>query len=176
MNSDLLEQLKKVLPNSHATRRKEIAAEITNRIVAENFDLEKLLPLVYEPEKVSSRFFWLLSDIAELAPQKLIEIQPKLFALKNKTTYKNIRHSFSRYWSLYGINETIESEALDLLIKWLSDSNSTVSVKVHSMYALEKLCKFHPEITSELIATINEQMGKSTPTFDKSATRVLARI
>lgn len=57
MNSDLLELLKKELPNSHATRRKKIAAEIANRIVAENFDLVELIPLVYEPEKSLLDFF-----------------------------------------------------------------------------------------------------------------------
>lgn len=173
---DLLEQLKKELPNSHATRRKEVAAEIATRIVTENFDLEELIPLVYEPEKVSSRFFWLLSDIAELLPEKLIEIQPKLLALKDKTTYKNIRHSFSRYWNLHGINDSIESEALELLFKWLADSNSTVSVKVHSMHALELMSSFYPEIIGELKATIQEQIGKSTASFDKTANRVLQNL
>lgn len=169
---DLIQQLIQELPNSLAVRRKEIAAQL----VAENYKLELLIPLIYEPEKVSSRFFWLLSDIAELAPEKLIEIQPKLFRLRNKTSYKNIRHSFSRYWSLYGINESIESEALDLLFKWLSDSNSTVSVKVHSMYALEKLTRKYPGIKSELEANIQEQIGKSTASFDKTAAKVLGRL
>lgn len=117
-----------------------------------------------------------MSDIAELVPEKLIEIQPKLLALKDKTTYKYIRHSFSRYWSLYGINESLESDALDLLFKWLSDSNSTVSVKVHSMHALELMSSFYPEITSELKATIQEQIGKSTASFDKTATKALGRL
>ncbi|MFY0674630.1 MAG: hypothetical protein JXQ87_14620 [Bacteroidia bacterium] len=167
-----LGQLIQELPNSLAVRRKELAAQL----VGKNYNLTLLIPLIYEPEKVSSRFFWLLSDIAELAPEKLIEIQPKLFALRNETTYKNIRHSFSRYWSLYGINAAIEPDALDLLFKWLSDSNSTVSVKVHSMYALEKLVLKYPVIKSELVANIQEQLGKSTASFDKTALKILNRL
>ncbi len=50
---DFITQLKTELPLSNSKRQKELA-EI---IVANDIDLNKLLPLIFEDQKISSRFF-----------------------------------------------------------------------------------------------------------------------
>lgn len=165
----LLNRLIKELPNSHAAIRKEFA----QLICQQNIDLTELLPLATEDPKVSSRFFWLLSDVAEIAPEKLEAFLPQLFAIRHKTTYQNVHHSFARYWNLYALPEQMEAEAMELLFAWFSDSGSSVSLKVHAMYALQKLAAKHPDIQPELVAAIGEQLGKSTAAFDRAARKVL---
>ena len=172
MLSNLLERLKRELPASDAAVRKQMATLLCEQ----NIYLKDLLPLAFEDEKVSSRFFWLLSDVADIEPQRLMAVLPRLLELRDQTSYPKLNRSLARYWNVYGLPEESEGEAMDLLFQWFSEIGADVTQKLHSLYALQKLSVKYPEIRTEIILAIRDQLGKSTQGFERMAVKVLGQL
>mgnify|MGYP006201659295 CR=1 FL=1 len=166
MNSScqsLYSRLYSSLPTSTGAHRKILA----RRVAQDEVNLKKLLPLAGCERGVASRFLWLLSDVAEINPEKVFEVLPDLFAMREQILHAHLEHSLSKYWSLLGIPKENEGEAVDLLFQWLVSPNSNVTVKRHSFLALKTLTQKYPELQSELDLCVEDQLGKTGKSFDK---------
>lgn len=144
------------------------------QIVDEGIDIKELANVfLFSSEEYALQFSWLLSDIGNYKPKVLHRILPYLFAKRENTTIKNFQYQFVKYWSIAGIPKENEAEAINLLFKWLCDSNTNVSTKAHAMLNLYELSKNYPDIKNELKTSIENQLDKTSISFRKKATKIL---
>ena len=164
----MINKLKQHLPKSNDADRKAWAQEIVHDQVV----LEELIPLIHDKKSIASRFMWLLSDVGELQPQKLLEILPHILELSKQNIDLNFPHSLSRYWFIAGVPEQNEVEAIELLFHWLNSPKSNVMLKSTSMMVLDGLVKKHPDLKNEFKSILENQLDRNTDSFKKRALKI----
>lgn len=167
-----LKELEQQLPHSNGSERSAWA----QTIIQNDFDVKRLLPLATQENRLASRFLWLLSDIAEVDHQRLLNVLPELLGMRKEMVDVDSRRSFARYWHLYGLPEENEGEAIDLLFNWLIASDTNVSTKRHAVYILLRLVGKYPELKIELKTCLESELGKHTATFEKLLRESLLKL
>lgn len=166
-----LEELKSFLPNSSYEQRKKWAIFI----IENNVDLKELSVLIKCENKISTKFLWMLSDIAILKPNKLFIDLPYLLKLCNSVN-PDYTTSFASFWLYVGVPEENEGEAIDLLFQFLVSPKVNVTIKSRSIFVLLNLSKKYPELKNELSYTLKDQLNKYSKDFDKRVAKVLKLI
>jgi hypothetical protein len=167
-----LEELKQNLPDSSGAQRRIWA----KRIVQEQQNLNQYFDLLKENYKVSSRFLWLLTDLAE---EDKTALQPFLVELFERCLHLNIRNveaSFGNYWKICGIPVEKEGEYIDYLFKWLQSPKMNVTTKSRALTVLLELSQKHPDLRNELKITLEAQMDSNTDSFKKRVIKVLTAL
>mgnify|MGYP000548104562 CR=1 FL=1 len=170
--TEFYQELHLKLPKSSAEQR----SFWTHAIIQEDIPLSDLLPLACEEKPVASRFLWLLGDIAETAPKVLFPCLHQLFEMKEQINGIDVNRSFAKFWQLCGIPVEHEAEAIDLLFKWLNESKSNVSLKIHAGQALFNALTTYPALHTELRDSLEAQLGKSTKSFNLRAGKILSAL
>ncbi len=170
----LLKQIRQSFELGYSdVNRKRWARHVMEHDIA----IEQLLPLIYDDSrKVSNQFAWLLSDICEIDASKLKPILEELFLKRKEINNSNFSRSLSKYFRLVGIPESIEGEVADKLFEWLNDPKSIVSTKSNCMLALYNLSLKYPEFQIELKEVIEEQLDKTSISFQKKARKILQKL
>jgi hypothetical protein len=75
-----------------------------------------------------------------------------------------------------GVPAENDSEAIDLLFKWLLSKETNVTIKSRSLHVLFKLSKKYPEIKNELKFCIEDQMDKYSNDFRKKSIKILREL
>lgn len=171
-NTDFQDELIALLPTSSARQRKEWA----HRILNEELDLKALSNLLYQEQKVATRFAWLLSELGEIAPQRLFRELPYLFGLTGQIDHFDFTVSFAMYWRLCGVPEVNEPRAINLLFGWLRSAETNVTIKSRALFVLYDLSIKYPELKNELKLSLENQMELSTPDFQKRAYSILNKL
>jgi hypothetical protein len=170
--ADFLNLLLASLPGSSGADRKLWA----RLIVENNFDIEVLSVCLDKDYKVASRFLWLLSGVGEYDGAFLGKHIHFLFEKSQSRASLNFDTSFAKYWFLAGIPEDHEGIATDLLFKWLNAPDVNVSIKFYVLSTLFNLCQKYPELKDEFSASIEDQLNKNKPSFDKKAQKILDHL
>lgn len=142
---ELIAQLKRDLPHGYKPEREEFARLIVN----EQHSIQELSTLLFEKEKISYRFSWLLTDIGLYDKDYLFRTLPYLFSKRKEVTFFDFEEQFSTYWYYFGVPEENESDALDLLIHFLTNDYK-VSTQSRSLDALLTLVEKYPELGPEV--------------------------
>ena len=160
------------LPTSTGARRKYWAEEIVNY----NFSIKQLSKLLFEEQKIATRFLWLLSDIGEINQNVLLESLPFLLSLNPKIKHLNTDASFANYWLIVGIPIKNEAKAISLLFEWIQSSNTNVTTKSRSITVLLKLSHKYPDLKQELKFSIERLLNKHSSNFNKKLNSVLIQL
>ena len=172
MASNFISRISEELLTSNAGQRLNWANEIVKR----NVDLTELHPILLEDSKISMRCLWLLGHIADQSPKFMHPHLHELFKVCSQLQEIEISASFSKFWFLCSIPEEDEVIALDLLFKWLNSSKTNVTTKSRALFALNKFVLKYPEIKSEFISLIENQLNKNSSDFKKRATKILKEL
>ena len=172
-NKTLLNELALSLINEDsAERRKQWA----NYIHQHKINLADLTSLIHSEKKTAMRFSWLVGDLCEMAPERVLPSVTYFFSKRNEIAIPNFDLRLAKMLWLCGIPVTIKGEAVDQLFKWLEDPQITVMTKTYALNALEKSLVHLPGIKNEFIAVIEDQIGKNTAAFDQRAKNILAAL
>lgn len=167
---DLFNQLQVSLKNNNSeqTRQFWVHYLFDNKI-----ELMNLLNLMFEDYPISMRFSWVLGGICELNPKQIIPIIPFLYLKRTEISIINFDRSLAKMFYYCGIPIEIEGDVIDVLFKWLLDSNISVSTKTFCMMALYNQSIKFPELKKELRFAIEDQIEKNSISFRKKAIKIL---
>ena len=160
------------LPKSNQEQR-ELWAK---NIVDQNIPLPKLLPLLKEEYKISTRFSWLLSNIGIYHKPTLTSILPILLEQKKEVKAFKLDYNLIKYWNICGIPKPQEGVALNILFNHLISPKTLVSIKSQILPLLYQLSSIYPEIKPELILCLEEEKTKHTPSFHKKVVKFLEKL
>lgn len=143
--AELIQILREKLPHSYKNQRDGWA----KCIVEEQHSIRELSVLLKEQSKISYRMSWLLADIGLYSKDYFFQELPFLFAMRKEVTFFDFEEHFSSYWYYFGIPEENESEAMDLLVHFLSNDYK-VSTHSRALSALLDLVEKYPELGPEV--------------------------
>jgi len=162
-------ELESLLPQSTAHHRKIWAS----KIIQNDIDLNQLIPLVTSKKKVSTRFLWLLSEVGNLNPNKLLQVLPLLLELSHTIDIKN---SIATFWLIAGIPTENEAQSIDLLFNWIQSSSTNVTTKSRSILVVLNLTIKYPELKHELKICLEDQLNKHTVDFNKKVIKIFKTL
>jgi hypothetical protein len=171
--NELIEQISTSLrdDNTEQNRQKWASYIITSKI-----DLYELRELLFLDYPVAIRFSWILGNVCAIRPELVYPIASFIFTNRKQISIPNFDRTIAKVFSLAGIPNDIEGEAIDQLFSWLMDATILVSTKAYSVSALYLVCKIYPDLTKELKLVIEDQLSKNTIAFEKRATMVLKAL
>lgn len=146
---------------------------IAGRIVSEKIDLRGLLYILDTDRIAATHFTWLVGHLCELSPVTVFPAIKGFFRHREKTKIKNYDRSLAKMFMHCGIPEEIEGEATTLMFEWILAPDVIVSTKNYSVAALYNLTLKYPELKSELILTIRDQLDKNSVSFRQAAGKIL---
>lgn len=154
-------ELEKGLPDSSYAQRKVWA----KTILVEEISIESLVPLLNTEKRLASRFLYLLSDIGEINPKRLLADLPYLFALSKTIKHLNIQPAFPSFWNIADVPKENEGEAIDLLFKYFNDPKLNTTTKSRALFVLLRLVKAYPELKNELKLSLEDQKDRYSASF-----------
>jgi hypothetical protein len=143
-------------------------------IVQNDIALEGLASLIHAEKTIATRFSWMLGGIVQIDPQRVFPILPYLFHHRQEIGILNFERSLAKMFSLAGIPEEIEGEAVEALFQWLMDPKAILSTRVFAMEALHKVCKRHWELQHELKLVLETLIPQSEGSLEKKARKLYA--
>ena len=148
----------------------------TNYILSNNIKLQDLIKLIHEDYPIAIRFSWMLGDIAEQKPEAITTVVSYLFINREKIKIPNFNRLLTKMFYLVDIPKEIEGDAIDFMFKELMNPASIISTKRFAALALNKYCYQYPELKNELNIILQDQLGKSSASFDKLAKNIIENI
>lgn len=167
----LYKQLESSLSTSTGHQRKKWAT----KIIEKDIEIKNLSGLLNCDQKIATRFLWMLSDVGILEPKKLLRELPILLNLCEDLN-PNYKTSFASFWLYTGVPTENEGIAINLLFSWILSTDTNITIKSRSLLVLFELTKKYPELKSELILCIKDQMGKYTKDFEKRTNKILLQL
>jgi hypothetical protein len=161
-----------LIANDTEINRKHLA----EKIIKEKIDLRRLLFILNSDINIATHFMWLVGRICELSPETVFPAINDFFLHRKTTQIKNYDRSLAKMFLYCGVPKEIEGEATTLMFEWILSPNVIVSTKNHSVKALYNLTLKYPELKSELILTIQEQLNKNSISFKQTASKVLKNL
>ncbi len=149
---------------------------LAKKIISEKIDLRKLLYILDSDKNIATHFIWLVGYICELSPETVFPAIKDFFLQRKKTQIKNYDRSLAKMFVYCGIPEEIEGEAATLMFEWILSSDVIVSTKNYSAIALYNLTLKYPELKSELILTIQDQLDKNSISFNQTTRKLLINL
>ncbi|BDD05861.1 hypothetical protein [Aureibacter tunicatorum] len=171
-----LDSIFKEIDNNIATSMSSDRKAWAKKIVDEQLSLEPIITMLSEDHPKGARASYVLGDICEIAPSRLVPYLVDLFNNRYAIDVLGFDRSLAKFFKHSGVPNEIEGEVLDQLIKWMSDSGIKVGTKYYSMYVLRELCNKYPEITNEFVAILEDQKERNTKTFKRMAIKILSEM
>jgi hypothetical protein len=145
--------------------------------LAENpSEIPDCLSLLSEDKPIPMRIAWVLDHVADNNPHCMLEHIPYMYSLKDDMDFPGYKRSLTRLMSFSGIPESIESDAIDTMFKWVLAPHIALAVKVHSIQALYHVCEKYPELSGELIEVIEDQIPKCSVGFKSRGTKLIVKL
>lgn len=140
----------------------------------------ELMKLIYSNEPwISGRAAWVVETIWLKYPQFIDPYIDQMIDFLPKARYNNQRRHFTKILSARDLTQ-LDDEHLGILIDccftWLEDPKYPTAVKMFSMQILQNFVKLAPNIATELIAIIENQMEDATPGFKNRGKKTLKKL
>ncbi|MFP4024364.1 MAG: hypothetical protein ACLFVR_07535 [Thiohalospira sp.] len=141
---------------------------------------ETLMELIFSNEPwVSGRAAWVVETIWLKYPFIIEPYIEQMIDFLPKAKYNNQRRHFTKILSTINLND-LDDEHLGILIDcsftWLESPQYPTAVKIFSMQILQNFVKIEPDIATELIAIIENQMEDATPGFKNRGRKTLKEL
>ncbi|TNE53077.1 MAG: hypothetical protein EP344_15165 [Bacteroidetes bacterium] len=160
MKASLLKaKIRRTIGTSDSRVREYLALQVLEAKIP----ISGLADILLDVHPVSTRFSWLLGDIAMRAPHRSPEILAICLEYRHRTPVKDMERVIARQAYLSGtqIPDALEEIVIDHLFEWLADPQSTKSTRHYAHKALNILCEKHPALQPELDLILEEQNSRS---------------
>ena len=172
MNEAFFIELKRKLAQSDTPQR-QVWAKI---IIDQDLQLADFSDLLLKDRRTAMRFAWLLSEVGQIQPGKLLRELPYFLKMSEKVKSFPFRTSFAFYWLITSVPEENEGEAIGQLFEFLEDPKMQVTIKSRSAFVLQTLCLKYPEMKPELCLIPEDQASKNTADFAKRAGKIIKEL
>lgn len=145
-------------------------------IIDNNIALLDLMSLLEANRKVGMRFIWMVGDLCESNPSLVFPAITHFYSRRHHVPFANFDRSLAKMFWLVGVPEEIEGEAINDLFKWLMDAKVNVTTKVYALSALYNLSLKYDDLRNELKLVVEDQLGKSSISFEQRAKQILKKL
>ncbi|HKL09524.1 MAG TPA: hypothetical protein VJ896_12170 [Bacteroidales bacterium] len=140
----------------------------------------EMMKLVYSNEPyVSGRAAWVVETIWLKYPSLIESYILQMIEFLPHAKYNNQRRHFTKILSTIDLKQ-LDEEHLGILIDccftWLEEPQYPTAVKMFSMLILQNFVQLEPDIATELIAIIENQMEDATPGFQNRGRKTLLEL
>jgi len=154
---------------------------LKNRVVSETGSSQEKFDQIYtimvhEPEPVSWKAAWALDYCDENSPGLAASHLHEIIKLLRIKESDGFRRSCLRMLSRYKIPEKDQGILADLCFGWLAIESTPVAVKVHCMQILANIAVEYPELKSEIIMIIEDQMDLNSAGFRSRGKQILKSL
>ncbi len=172
MDQQFYQELQLELPTSDTATRFEWAKVI----VRKQWDITLLFPFLLDEFKLASRCAWFLSDIGMHDANLLSEYLDFFFKKRKEIETFNFESAFIKYWTICGIPEIHEGEALDIAFGYLTNPKTKVHIKTLSASLVFELSKKYPDLKNELKIILEEEKERNSISFRHRANKLLKQL
>jgi len=92
--------------------------------------------------------------IGEKQPQLIAPYLPRMVHLLRDAPIDAVKRNVLRIFQFVNVPEAIEGELFDIAMKYLISRHEAIAIKAFSMTALRRICEKYPELTQEVIPTL----------------------
>ncbi len=125
--------------------------------------------------RLSQRAAWSVAWAAKQKPAMVMPYLGKIVAqLQNKKVHDAVKRNAVRILETIDIPEELHGEVMNACFGFIEDPATAVAIKAFSLTALFNLCKYYPEIKSELKLIIEERWDTETAAFRSRGKKILA--
>jgi len=146
-----------------AEHSKRNANKIANYIGKSKTKLAELMECFFsEHYRVSQRAAMVVSDFFDRNPELMEPYKQKIiFQLQNKDLEIAVKRNSVRILQFQQIPEELSATLFDSCLGFLMDAKEAIAVKAFSMTVLYNICKSFPELKSELVPIIEQELNQN---------------
>lgn len=139
---------------------KENTRKITNYIGSNKDRLQELMNCFFSNEyRVSQRSAMAVSDCFDQHPHLMQPHLERMIAnLNTENIHIAVKRNTVRILQFIEVEENLQSELFDHCINFLKDPKEPIAVKAFSMGILYKICKQYPDLKTEVIPLIEDEL------------------
>jgi hypothetical protein len=167
--------------NLRETILKEHSKKQTLKIVKyvgddqERFD--ELMKLFLGNEyRVTQRTAWAVSYCVEAHPELIKKHLKKIILNLKNPVHDAVKRNTIRLLQFIEIPSVLHGITTDICFQFLNDLKEPIAERVFSMTVLCNICKKHPELSNELVLSIEEQLPYASAGFIARAKMVLKEL
>jgi hypothetical protein len=159
------------------TCQSRIQAEIIAKAVLDNDLLNDLVSiLIGNNTLLSGRASWPAEIISSLYPHLFKPYCRLLIESLNNKMHDATKRQILKIINRLKIPKTLQGKLISICYEWMLSSNEPYAVRVNAMSLLYTLSISYPELSDELVLTIELLIGTIAPSFDSRAKKILNQI
>lgn len=167
-------RLKQLLEEEHSKRQKDV---ITKEITEGNIPVNEIVEVVKSNDGIyAQRGAYVITGLTDQAPELLL---PYLFELWNSilpNSHQSIPRAVLRLFATLDLPEDLEGEVFEAGSKMFMSKKTEIAVKAHLMTILTNVALKYPELKTEVIFLIKEQLPGSSAGYQSRAKNELRRL
>ena len=117
---------------------------------------------------------WVLDDVLRKNPESLKPYFKRMLIMLDKPGCPpGIKRNVMRLFSLAGLPSSVKGQAFDKASKLFAEHSEPIAVKVFAMTVMANVALEEPELKSEVIIAIEQQLPYGSPAFRSRGFKLL---
>ena len=140
---------------------KEIWDGIVEHIGSDKKRFSQAMTIFFsEDYRLVQRISQAIGVIGEKQPQLIEPYLPKMVDCLHSDCIDAVKRNILRIFQYVEIPEKSEGKLFDIALTFLTSVDEAIAIKVFSMTTLRKICENHPELSHEIIPTIEIMLSE----------------
>lgn len=156
---------------------KEIAESTAQSVKDGGESIETLFSILFDEDvRMCQRVSWPLQIISERRDKLLHPYIPLMISQLDHVKHDGIPRNIFRLWQNIDFPEELTGQVYECAFQWLSDSQNAIAIRVFAMTACVNIAMTFPDLASELIPVIEDQMEIGSSGFKNRGSKELKRL
>jgi len=169
-----MKKLKRLLEKEHSKKQKDL---ITKEILEGNISVTDIVEVLKSNDGIyAQRGAYVITGLHDDDIKHLEPFLWDLWRAIQPISHQAIPRAIYRYLAAIDLPEDLEGEIFEVGTKTFISKKTSVAIKVHIMTILTNIALKHPELKTEVVFIIKEQLPGCSAGYRSRARRELARI
>ncbi len=134
---------------------KGVWKEIINDVGNNREKFEDIMSIFFSDNyRLVQRVSQVVGVIGEKQQHLIKPYLPKMLIILNETKIDAVKRNVLRIFQFIDIPEEMEGQLFDLALTFFKSNEEPIAIRVFSMTALRKVCEKYPELSQEIIPTL----------------------
>jgi len=134
---------------------KAVWGEIVNHVGSDKNRLSEIMEIFFNSDtQIIKRISQVIGIIGEKEPKLISLYLPRLAEYLASSNIDAVKRNILRIFQFVDIPEELEGQLFDLTLTYLKSNEEGLAIRVFSMTTLRKICEKYPELSQEVIPTL----------------------
>jgi len=124
----------------------------------------------------SQKLAWIIGTIADSDKELIVSHVEDFLNKLNEPCHAAVKRNILRAIDIAGVPKPFIGHAADVAFKLLEDVEEPVAVRVFAMSILHKICLLEPELSTELIALLEDQIPYGSAGYRSRASKIIESL